>query len=239
MGSTANAGHTNQELVYHNAALLYQGALASSQATGTGVYDDTLTQWLSQSIVTGVSQTAIGYVQLQLSTIGGSPTLPLIAPVTVSLYASGGGVPIGASLATTTVSCTTVYNSAFWVTVPLGVSGLTPNTTYEIVTQLVGTAGHYYVWQQSNQTTGSATSPDGTSWSLQTHGLMYRVYDQSAVGNLMTIYEDDGARTVSLTYNSVGEISTVTEYTVGQTTTGYLQTTCTLSYANGLITGVS
>lgn len=239
VGSTAGAGHTNQFLSYHNASLLYQGNLVSSQTTGTGVYDDTLTQWLSQSIVTGVSQTAIGYVQLQLATIGGSPTLPLIAPLTVSLYASASGVPTGSPLATTTVSCATVYNAAVWVTVPLAASTLTPNTTYEVVTQLVGTAGHYYVWQRSNQVTGSATSPDGTTWSPQTHGLMYRVYNQSATGQLMTIYEDNGDRTVSLTYNSVGGISQVVEYTVGQTATGYLQTNCTLSYTNGLITGVS
>lgn len=238
-GQKSNAGHANQFLGTHQAAYIYQGGLQSSQTTGTAVYSDSLTQWLSQTIATGVSQTAIGYVQLQLSAIGGSPTLPLIPPLTVGLYADSGGLPAGAAIASTTLSDSYIYSAPFWVSVPLAVSGLTPSTKYHLVTNLAGTTGHYYAWQRSNQTSGAATSTNGTTWTAQTYGLMYQVYSQAASGQLQLIYEDNGARWTAFSYNANGTISQVAEYTTGQTSTGYLQSQRTLTYSNGLVIGVA
>jgi hypothetical protein len=238
-GSRGTAGAVNQFLGTHQAQFLYQASLVSSQQTGTAAYSDSLTQWLSQTITTGVSQTAIGYVQLQLSAVGGSPTLPLIPPLTVALYADSANLPTGSAIASTIVSDSYVYSSPFWVTIPLAATGLAPSTKYHLVTSLVGTTGHYYAWQRSNQTSGAATSATGTSWTAQTYGLMYRIYDQSSTGLLQLIYEDNGARWTQLTYNANNTISQVTEYTAGQTTTGYLQSQRTLTYSNGLVVGVS
>lgn len=238
-GQKANAGHVNQFLGTHQASYLYQGALQAFQTTGTAVYSDSLTQWLSQTITTGIAQTTIGYVQLQLSAVGGSPTLPLISPLTVSLYADLSGLPTGAAIVSATLNDSYVYSSGFWVTAPLTVTGLTPSTKYHVVTNLVGTTGHYYVWQRSNQTSGAATSATGSGWSAQTYGLMYQVYDQSTSGQLQLIYEDNGSRWTQFTYNTNGTIAQVTEYTAGQTVTGYLQSQRNLTYSNGLVTGVS
>lgn len=238
-GQRQIAGQVNQFLGSHQAQFLYQGALQVSQVTGSGVYSDTLSQWLAQSVTTAVGQTSVGFVQLQVSAIGGSPTLNLIPPLTVSLYASSSGVPTGAPLASTTVSGAYIYSAPFWVTIPLPVSGLTPSTTYQLVTALVGTSGHYYAWQHSNQVSGAATSATGTSWAVAPYGLMYQVYDQSQVGQLQLIYEDAGARWTQLTYASNGTIAQVAEYTAGQTASGGVQSLRTLTYTNGLLTGVN
>jgi hypothetical protein len=236
----AEAGQINQFLASHNAVYQYSGqTIASQQATGSGMYIDTLNQWLSQTIVTGTSQTEIGAVGLQLSTLGGSPTLTLIPALTVSLYADSFGVPTGSALASATVSSPYVYSSPFWVSIPLSISGLTASTVYHLVTSITGTTGHYYVWQKSNQTSGSSTSPDGVSWTPQNFGLMYQVYTQDgATGNLTTISEDGGAFVTSLTYNAQNLVSTVTQYVILQDGTTAI-TSGTLSYTNGLLIGVS
>lgn len=238
-GQQGRAGTVTQFLGTHASTLLYQGALATSQTTGSGGFSDTQSQWLAQAIVTGSSQTAIGYVQLQLSAVGGSPVSPLIPPLTVSLYANNSGAPTGAALASTAITCQAVYLSPFWVTIPLPVTGLTPSHTYQLVTTMVGTSGHYYAWQRSNQTSGAASSSTGSSWATQPYGLMYQVYDQAQAGQLMLIYEDSGARWTQFTYNTAGQITQLVEYTAGQTAAGYQQTTSTLAYSGGLLTGVS
>ena len=237
-GQPGNAGLITQFLAAHNASFTYSGqALISSQATGGGVYQSTQSQWLSQTITTGVSQTAIGSVGLQLSTVGGSPTSALIAPLTVGLYADSGGQPTGSALATATVTCPYVYSSPFWVSVPLSTT-VSSSATYHLVTNLVGTAGHYYVWQQSNQAQGAATAPDGATWTNQTYGLMYEVFDQTASGQLLSISEDSGQVITTLTYTALGQIATVTQYAVTQSGSS-ISSSGSLSYTNGLLTGVS
>lgn len=237
-GQQGNAGLVAQFLAAHNASFTYSGqALISSQGTGVGVYQSTQSQWLSQTITTGVSQTAIGSVALQLATVGGSATSALIAPLTVGLYADLAGQPTGSALATATVSCQYVYSQPFWVSVPLS-AAVSSSATYHLVTNLVGTAGHYYVWQQSNQTQGAATAPDGVTWTNQTYGLMYEVFDQTASGQLLSISEDSGQVITTLTYTALGQIATVTQYAVTQSG-GSITSSGTLSYTNGLLTGVS
>lgn len=237
-GQPGNAGLVSQFLAAHTAAFIYSGArVVSSQATGSGVYQSTASQWLSQEIVTGSSQTVIGSIALQLSTVGGSPTSALIAPLTVGLYADSGGLPSGSALATATVSSQYVYSQPFWAVIPLTAT-VTASTTYHLITNLVGSASHYYAWQQSNQTTGVATAPDGVTWTQQPYGLMYEVLDQTASGQLLSISEDNGQLITTLTYNSVGQIATVSQYAATQTGSS-ITSSGTLSYTSGLLTGVS
>jgi hypothetical protein len=238
-GQASQAGQVNQFLTTHTSEFVYAGGTAvSSQPTGTGVYSDTLSQWLTQTITMGVSQTVIGSVQLQLSTIGGSPTLSLIPALVVGLYADAAGFPSGPLLASSTVVGTYVYSSPFWVTVPLVATGLAAGAVYHLVVAEVGTIGHYYLWQRSNQVTGAASSPDGVTWTNQAYGLMYQVFDQSGSGLLQLISDDNGAHILTFTYDALNRISQITEYTAAQGGTS-IQSSGTISYSNGLMTGVS
>jgi hypothetical protein len=192
---------------------------------------------LSQTITTGVSQTVLGSVGLQLSAVGGSPTTALIAPLTVAIYADLGGVPTGSALATASVSGQYVYAAPFWLLVPFGLT-VTAATTYHVVVSPVGTSSHYYTWQQSNQLQGAATAPDGVQWTTQGYGLMFQVLDATATGQLLSISEDSGQLITSFTYTALGLIATVTQYAVTQSG-GSITSSGTLSYSNGLLTGVS
>lgn len=237
-GWPTNAGAVGQFLGAHNAVFLYSGAVVqNSQATGIGVYQSTQSQWLSQTITTGATQTVIGSVAIQLSAVGGSPTLPLISPLSVGLYADVGGVPSGAALASATLSCQYVYGGPFWLLVPFGVT-VTPSTTYHLVVSPVGSSSHFYAWQQSNQLQGAATAPDGVQWSLASYGLMYEVLDSTATGQLLAISEDNGQLITQLTYTARGQIATVTQHALTQSGSSIVSAG-TLSYSNGLFTGVS
>lgn len=242
-GQPARAGHINQFLGTHQATILYSGGAnqVDAQTTGSGVYSSSQSTWLDQRFTMGVGQTTIGYVLLQLATVGGSPTLPLINPITVSVYASSSGLPTGPALASTTVSNNYVYSAPFWVTIPLPVTGLTPSTPYHLVTQAVGTSSHYYTWQHSNQVTGASTSPDGVTWTAQAFGLMFQVFDLSGTtGPPQFIYEDGANRWTQLTYTSKNQIAGISEYTAAEGPAGgYFQSSRSLSYSNGLVTGVS
>lgn len=234
----ANAGMFTQFLGTHNVSYLYSGAsVISSEAIGNGVYLGTQNQWISQTFVTGSSQTGIGSVKLQISAVGGSPTLPLIPVLTVGIFEDGSGLPAGTALASVTVNNNYVYSAPFWVSFPVPLT-VTPSTQYHIVTNLVGSASHYYAWQQSNQNAGAATSPDGSVWTFQNYGMMYEILDQSSGGNLTTITEDNGAKVTTLAYNSLDQITSVTEFVTTQGG-GYIQSSGTLSYTNGFLTGVS
>lgn len=236
-----NAGMINQFHGYHNAVFLgAQGALQSNQSTGTGIFQATNTSWLATTFQMGLTQTTIGVVKLALATVGGSPTLPLIPPMTVSLYTDNLGAP-GTLVSSTTLNNEYVYTSSFWVSVPLAVTGLSSSANYWIVISTVGSASHYYTWQQSTQGIGASTSPDGVTWTSQSYGLMYQVYDFTGSptnGQPSFIVEDNGARWTLITYNSNSLPATIAEYTTGQNGT-YVYQTRTLSYTQGLLTGIS
>ena len=240
-GFAANAGHVNQFLGTHSASFVLAGAtLQSSQTTGVSgqaAFTDSATYYISQTIVTTANQTTIGSLGLQINVIGGSPSLNLVAPLTISLYADLLGEPTGSPLATTSISGQYVYSSSFWVQVPLVVSGLTPLTSYHIVTSLVGNSNHYYAWQRSNQITGAALSTNGTTWVNQSYGMMYQVYDQSGTGAVTFVYDDGGARWLRFTYNTNGSIATITEHTNAQSGSS-LDSLATLAYTNGLLTSL-
>ena len=236
----ANAGSVNQFLGAHQAQFLYAGGSVITQgSSGSGIYQSSATQWYSQLITTTSTQTSLGSVNLQISTIGGSPVSQLIPPLVVSLYADLAGLPVGPALGSNTLTSNYVYSAPFWLTVPLPVLGLAPSTNYHVVIQMVGSSTAYYVWQGSRAVSGAATSADGVAWTNQAYGLMYQVFDQSGAGLLQFTYEDGGDRWSQMSYNSQGQLSRVTEFTVAQTTTGNLQGTRTLSYTNGVLTGVS
>lgn len=236
-GFPTNAGAVGQFLGAHTAVFIYSGAVVQAQqATGTGVYQTTQGLWLSQTITTGSTQTTLGSIGLQLSAVGGSPTLPLTAPLTVALYTDVGGSP-GSAIATTTVSGQYVYSAPFWLQIPFGLA-VTASTTYHVVVSPVGTSSHYYLWQQSNQLQGAATAPDGVLWTTQAYGLMWQVLDSTPAGQLLAVSEDNGQLITQFTYASLGLVATVTQTAVTQSGSS-ISSVGSLSYSNGLLTGVS
>jgi YD repeat-containing protein len=234
-------GQVNQLLGAHTSAWIYSGGvLQVSERVGSGVYQSTESQYLSQTFVTGASQTTIGQVNLQVSTVGGSPVTATIGPLTLALYASSAGLPTGSPLSSVTLAEQSVYTGAFWLPMPLSAT-VSPAAVYQLVLSPAGTSSAYYVWQQSNQTSGASTSPSssGTVWTGAAYGLMYEVYDQSGtLGAPQYLVDDDGARTTAFTYNAAGQLATITEQVLTQSgATQYSQRT--LTYTDGLLTGVA
>ncbi|NUP47560.1 MAG: hypothetical protein HOW97_09655 [Catenulispora sp.] len=238
VGAQGTAGHVNQFLVGHESTVSYGGTLQGSSAPGSGVYSSTQTQWLSQQFVTAAAQTTVGYVRLQISDVGGSPTLALIPSLTVELYADSLGLPTGPVLASATVTGQYLYSQPWWATIPLAASGLTAGTPYQIVTSMAGAAGHYYVWQHSTTAGGSGTSPDGTTWTANSFGLMYQIFDQNGGASTMPLIldEDNGLRVTSFTYNASNQLASISTYTTSSA--GTVAYAASLTYSNGLITGV-
>jgi hypothetical protein len=236
-GSNAAAGQVNQFLGAHNASIIYSGAAGNAQATGAGVFQSTSGTWLSQQIATVSGQTTLAYVLVQVSVVGGSPTLALVPSLSVALYSDVGGLP-GVSLASASVSGQYVYSQPFWVTVPLAATGLSPSSTYHLVLAAAGTAGHYYTWQQSNQTSGAATGSDGVNWALGSFGFMYQLFQQGTGGQPQFLWEDSGQRWVQLSYNALGQLTGIAEST-GSQAGGVFSSTRSLTYTNGLLTGVA
>jgi hypothetical protein len=124
------------------------------------------------------------------------------------------------------------------VTVMLPVTGLTASATYWIVTAAQGDPSDFYAWSKSNQASGASTSTNGTAWTAQAYGLLYAVWDQSAVQPLAGTWEDSGARWTSLSYTS-GQVTGLNEYTAGQAATGYAVSSRALSYSGGALSGVA
>lgn len=239
-GSPGLAGQVNQVLGDHNSTITYGETLASSQTTGIAVYTDTYTNYISQLITTTPTQTSISSVEIQISTVGGSPIINTIPGLSVSIYPSLSGSPTGSPLATVTVTETYVYSASFWVPIPLTLTGLTTGTDYHIVTGIVGDASHFYAWQRSSQTSGAFTSTDALSWFPAAYGMMYKVNEPGGTSTLVRlISEDNSARTTQITYDASNQLSSMIQFTQTQGGSGSFLTTPTLTYTNGLITGVS
>jgi hypothetical protein len=238
-GRQGNAGLVAQFLGTHGTQWLYAGAVVQSQqATGTGAYLSLASGYVSQLITTGPSQTAIGSIALQVSAVGGSPLTATISPLTVGLYAAAGGLPTGPLLASAQVTEPYVYAEPFWCQIPLAATGLAPSSTYCLVASGPSTGAAYYAWQHSTQSSGTATSPDGTTWTAQPYGLMWQTYDSTASGQIRSIVADNGARVTTFTWSGTA-LTGISEYTIAQDGST-LTSTRTLTYAaNGLITGVS
>lgn len=234
------SGQVNQFLGSHSSVISYGGnAIQASGGTGTGLYGSTDGLYLAQEFTTGASQTVIGSVSLQLSTVGGSPVTATIAPLVISLYASLFGVPTGSPLAAATVTEQYVYSSPFWLSLPLAASGLTASTQYQLVVSAVGSASAYYAWQQSNTLFGASTAPDNVTWTAEGYGYMYEVFDNSGTtGNATLLTDDNGARFVQFAYNANNQPTSITEYTQTQNGAGITQTR-TLTYSGTQLTGIS
>jgi hypothetical protein len=239
-GYKPQPGQINQFLGAHNSSWIYTGNnTQAAQETGSGLYVSTASQYLSQSFLTGSTQTTIGVVYLQISAVGGSPVTATIAPLAVSLYASAAGLPTGAALASGTVGEVAVYSGAFWLPVPIAVAGLTPSTVYQLVVSPAGSSTAYYAWQRSNQTSGASTSTSGTAWSGQAYGFMFQVHDQTGTTwPPRFLLDDGGARTTAFTYNAAGQLLTITEQVVTQSG-GVQYSQRTLTYSGTLLTGVA
>lgn len=226
-GSPPLAAHVNQLLVSRPTTFLYQGVQRSVQATaGTGAAT-TNGLYLAQSFTTGVGQTATGYVMVQVLAPGNTP----LGPTTLGLYASSGGAPTGPALVSTAVTLEYVVPAPLWVTFPLPAKGLTASTTYWLVLAAQGTASYSYTWNKSNRTSGASTSTNGTTWTAQTFGLLYQVFDQTVTGPITCTWSDGGQRWTWLGRDSANRVNALSEYTAGQTTAGYVQAYRTLDYA--------
>lgn len=235
-GSAPLANHVNQFLVTHPMQVLYAGTVRAAQTTvGAG---NTLSNgtWIAQSFTTAVGQTTIGYVIVRLYPAAGNTSPP--TPITIGIYANSAGAPTGAALVSTTVSQEHGTFAATSVPIPLPITGLTASTQYWIVTQANGTATSRWQWDKSNQVSGTSTSANGTTWAAQAYGSVYQVFDQTVTGAQTFTWEDSGARWTWTGYNTNGTIKQLSEYTLGQTSTGYLQSDRTLSYSAGEVTGV-
>lgn len=239
VGQPARPGQINQFLGGHSSSWIFSGnTLQSSETTGTGLYQSSYGQYLAQAVSTTASQTTIGQVWMQLSTVGGSPLTATIPPLTVSLYANSAGAPTGSALATVALSEQLVYTGPFWLVVPLAAANLTGGTVYWLVVSAAGGASTYYVWQQSNQTTGAAVSSGGTTWNPESYGFMYQLYDQTGASwPPLSMTDDDGAKVTTFTYTS-GKLATITESVVAQNNTSFFSSR-TISYSGVLPTGVS
>lgn len=236
-GRRTQAGLVTQLLGAHTSQWVYAGTLQTQQATGTAAYLSLASGYVSQFFTTGSSQTAIGRVALQISTVDGSPTTTTISPLTVSLYAASSQLPVGSALASTTVTEPYIYGQPFWMSVPLLATGLASSAQYCLVVSGAGSSSAYYVWQKSNQASGAATSTDGATWTAQPYGLMYQVYDTTASGLIQSLVDDNGARITNFTWSG-STITGISEYTVAQGG-GTLVSTRTLTYSNGLLVGVA
>lgn len=239
-GYKPQPGQVNQMLGAHPSSWIYTGnVVQASEETGSGLYVSTASQYLAQSFVTAAAQTTIGVAYLQISTVGGSPINATITPLTVSLYASAAGLPTGAALASGTVGEVAVYSGAFWLPVPIAASGLTPSAVYWLVVEPAGSSSAYYAWQRSNQSSGAALSSNGSSWSAAAYGFMYQVHDLTGtIWPPRFLVDDGGARTTAFTYNTAGQLATITEQVVSQS--GAVQySQRTLTYSGTILTGVA
>lgn len=232
-GSPSSVGQINQFLTSHTGNLLYQGVLQSSQTTaGTGTADSSVA-WYSQTITTTSVQTAIGLVLLRLTSSGTG-----VAPMQMQLYADSGGLPTGSALFSVNAATEYVAFAPAYVTFPMPMT-VTPSTTYHLAIPMVGNITNQYHWGISNQTSGAASSPDGVTWTAQTYGLLYEVYDQTTTGLLQCTYNDGGNRWTWQLYNATSHPTELCEFTQGQTSTTYVQSNRTISYTGGLITGIA
>lgn len=238
-GQPPLAAQVNQFLAAHAFTSLYAGTQTAAQSTaGTGSASTNGT-YVAQSFSTGSLQTTVGYVMAQITNAGGATSGSQLGPTTLSLYANSGSAPSGSPLVSVTATVEYVHNAPLWLTLPLPATGLSGATTYWLVLAAAGNSTYSYQWNKSNQTSGASTSSNGTTWTAQSYGLLYQVYDQTAAGRLTCTWEDAGARWTWRGYNSSGQISQYAEYTAGQTLSGYLQSFRGFTYVNGSLTGVS
>lgn len=232
-GFSALAGQVNQFLATHAVTYVYTGALQASQSTAGSGGANSNGLWIAQSFATTSAQTTAGHVTVTAK-VTGTPV-----PWSVSLQASSAGAPSGTALVQSSLPKEFLSGTAAAVSVMLPVTGLAASTTYWIVAAAAGDVSDYFTWNKSNQVTGASTSATGTSWTAQAYGLLYQVYDGTAVLPVAGTWEDSGARWTSWSYNGSGQLAGLGEYTAGQAVNGYTVSDRALSYSGTRLTGVA
>ena len=232
-GFSALAGHVNQFLATHAVTYVYTGNQQAAQSTaGAGGVASNGT-WIAQSFATAGGPTATGYV-VATAKVTLSP-----APWVFSIQANSAGAPSGTPLVSAAVPKEFLTSSAAAQAVMLPVTGLTASTTYWIVANAVGDASNFFTWSKSNQVTGCSTSTNGSTWTPQAFGMLYKVFDATPVMPLAGTWEDSAARWTALGYNGSGALTGIEEYTAGQSAGGYAASSRALTYTSTLLTGVA
>lgn len=237
LAATANAatkaGQVNQFLGSHAAALVYAGTVQAQQVTAGSGSTSSNGLYIAQSFTTAAAQTTIGRVILTLAKTGTPP------PISLSIQANVSGHPSGTPLVSTLIPPEFITGSA--QTYPVPVTGLTASTTYWIVLNADGDASNFVSWSKSNQTSGASTSTNGTTWTPQTYGLLYQVFDGSLNTSFPPVHtwEDSGARWSLFGYSATQQATALWEYTAGQTATGYLASQRALTYTAGQLTSIT
>lgn len=239
-GQPVLANHVNQFFGYHKVTNLYTAVQTAAVVTNGTAHSNSNSLYMAQSFTTGASQSAIGYLNLPYGTY--VSTGSILGPSTIGIWTNSGGAP-GTPLVTTTLTAEyarsiTLGVDTVYVSYPVPVTGLTPSTTYWIVTTPAGDPTNHYTWRQSASASGASTSPDGVTWTAQTFGFQYQVFDRTVTGNRIHTWEDSGARWTWTRYNNNGTVSRTGEYTAGQTSSGYLQSMRIFNYTASQLTGV-
>jgi hypothetical protein len=244
-GQSPLAQQVNQFLTTHPTTYLYAATSQASVVTSGAATTSSNGLYLAQSFTTGAGQTAVGYVLAPISTTMTSGTS--LTPTTLSLYANSGSAPSGASLSSVTLTAEYAYlstangNTNTFTVYPLPVTGLTAATTYWLVLASTASTGAY-TWFRSASASGASTSPDGTTWTAQTYGFRYQVFDQAASGLLTATWEDSGARWTASTYTTaaaINQYASYAEYTAAQGANAYVQSYRAFTYSSGLLTKVA
>jgi hypothetical protein len=195
-GTRGDSGQISQVMLGHNVQLVYAGTRFSSQTTaGSGTVTGN-SLYVAQSFTTGASTTAVGRITLTGFVTGNPSLLNLSTPLVTTL---------------SPVSWMNTSNNTY--TWPLPVTGLSVSTQYWIVASWTGSTGNTYTFTQSNQTSGTSTSTNGTAWTAQAYGIEYQVYDQTQTLPLTHTWEDNGMRITWLPVNTAGYIGSIEEFT--------------------------
>lgn len=229
-GSPQLAAQVNQLLGTHAITYLYSGASGGGQTTLGSGGTNTNGLYIAQSF-TAIATYNLGRVVLGFNTLTGTPT----APLTVSIQTNSGSAPSGTALITTTVP---VQNLVSNVSIPVPCS-LTNATTYWIVLTPAGDASDFATWLKTNQSSGASTSANGTTWTAQTYGLYYALWDQSAIPPLHHTWEDGGARWTTLALNGLSAPTSLQEYTVAQVAGDYVYSSRAMTYSSSFLTSVT
>jgi hypothetical protein len=229
-GQPANAGHINQFLLPHPSQIIYPGVQKAGRTTDGSAASDSNGLWVAQSF-TGV--TAVGRAVLTV-TKHGTPGL-----LQVSLQNDASGKPAGVDLVSVQLPAEWFTTAKTSVSMPLPLTGLASSGTYWLVCQAVGDASDYWAIEHSTQTSGASTSPDGSTWTAQTFGIIHQLFDQTVNGAPKHEWIDGGARWSILSYDTAkGTLIGIYEYVTGQAGT-YQAQGRTLAFANGNLVSVT
>jgi hypothetical protein len=222
----------NQFLAAHQVQYLYTGTLQAGSSAWAGSTEESSSAWFAQKFTAGASQVLVGYVQMHLALLTGSPP-----PWVISLQADSGGAPSGTPIVSAVLPAELAGGTS-WVTVPLP-AAVTASGAYWIVAPVTGDGSDWFGWSVSGAGSGASISSNGTAWAAQAFGMAFQVYDQSPGGPLAATWEDSGARWTAPAYGSGGQLTGLGEYTAGQAPGAYAASSRTLAWAGGLLTGVA